>query len=152
MKKKLLILILPLMAFACLFTACSDDDDDSVRIVQYPVPERMQLDVQDNEPVLVKNETEFNDLFGSYASQLPKVDFNQYDLVYGQGGSSHGVVNFESRIDGTEPPYRLVVHIQQNLTHEYVRWAVAYLLPKYERNQVTMAVSIEMAEETAPNE
>lgn len=146
MKKKLLILILPLMAFACLFTACSDDDDDSVRIVQYPLPERMQLDVQDNEPVLVKNETEFNDLFGTYASQLPKVDFNKYDLVYGQGGSSHGVVNFESRIDGAEPPYRLVVHIQQNLTHEYVRWAVAYLLPKNDNNQVTMAVSVEMAE------
>lgn len=152
MKKKLLILILPLMAFACLFTACSDDDDDAVTIVQYPVPERMQLSVADNEPVLVKNETEFNDLFGSYASQLPKVDFNKYDLVYGQGGSSHGVVNFESRIDGAEPPYRLVVHIQQNYTLPYVRWAVAYLLPKNDKNQVTMAVSVEMAEETTPNE
>lgn len=152
MRKTLRFLVYSMLAMMCLFTACSDDDDDAVTIVQYPVPERMQLSVADNEPVLVKNETEFNDLFGSYASQLPKVDFNKYDLVYGQGGSSHGVVNFESRIDGTEPPYRLVVHIQQNLTHEYVRWAVAYLLPKYERNQVTMAVSIEMAEETAPNE
>lgn len=153
MRKTLRFLVYSMLAMVCLFTACSDDDDnDSVRIVQYPLPERMQLDVADNEPVLVKTEAEFDDLFGSYASQLPKVDFNKYDLVYGQGGSSHGVVNFESRIDGTEPPYRLVVHIQQNLTHEYVRWAVAYLLPKYERNQVTMAVSIEMAEETAPNE
>ena len=142
-----------MLAMVCLFTACSDDDDnDSVRIVQYPLPERMQLDVADNEPVLVKTEAEFNDLFGTYASQLPKVDFNKYDLVYGQGESDYGVVSFESRIDGTEPPYRLVVHIQQNYTLLYVRWAVAYLLPKYERNQVTMAVSIEMAEETAPNE
>ncbi len=146
MRKTLRFLVYSMLAMACLFTACSDDDDDAVTIVQYPVPERMQLSVADNEPVLVKNETEFNDLFGSYASQLPKVDFNKYDLVYGQGGSSHGVVNFESRIDGAEPPYRLVVHIQQNLTHEYVRWAVAYLLPKNDNNQVTMAVSIEMAE------
>lgn len=153
MQKTLRFLVYSMLAMVCLFTACSDDDDnDSVRIVQYPLPERMQLDVADNEPVLVKTEAEFNDLFGTYASQLPKVDFNKYDLVYGQGESDYGVVSFESRIDGTEPPYRLVVHIQQNYTLLYVRWAVAYLLPKYERNQVTMAVSIEMAEETAPNE
>lgn len=152
MRKTLRFLVYSMLAMACLFTACSDDDDDAVTIVQYPVPERMQLDVQDNEPVLVKNETEFNDLFGSYASQLPKVDFNQYDLVYGQGGSSHGVVNFESWINETTPPYRLVIHIQQDYTLPYVRWAVAYLLPKNDKNQVTMAVSVEMAEETTPNE
>ena len=85
-----------MLAMVCLFTACSDDDDDSTGIVQYPLPERMQLSVADNEPVLVKNETEFNDLFGTYVSQLPKVDFNKYDLVYGQGGAEHGVVSFES--------------------------------------------------------
>ena len=152
MRKTLRFLVYSMLAMACLFTACSDDDDDAATIVQYPVPERMQLSVADNEPVLVKNETEFNDLFGSYASQLPKVDFNKYDLVYGQGASDHGIVSFESWIDGDTPPYRLVVHIEQNYTHEYVRWAVAYLLPKNDNNQVTMAVSVEMAEETAPNE
>ena len=152
MRKTLRFLVYSMLAMACLFTACSDDDDDAATIVQYPVPERMQLSVADNEPVLVKNETEFNDLFGSYASQLPKVDFNQYDLVYGQGGSSHGVVNFESWINETTPPYRLVIHIQQDYTLPYVRWAVAYLLPKNDKNQVTMAVSVEMAEETTPNE
>ena len=125
MRKTLRFLVYSMLAMVCLFTACSDDDDnDSGRIVQYPLPERMQLDVTDNEPVLVKTETEFNDLFGTYASQLPKVDFNQYDLVYGQGGAEYGVVSFESWIDGTEPPYRLVVHIQQNYTLPYVRWAV----------------------------
>lgn len=152
MRKTLRFLVYSMLAMACLFTACSDDDDDAATIVQYPVPERMQLSVADNEPVLVKNETEFNDLFGSYASQLPKVDFNKYDLVYGQGGAEHGVVSFESWIDGETPPYRLVVHIEQNYTHEYVRWAVAYLLPKNDNNQVTMAVSVEMAEGTASNE
>lgn len=152
MRKTLRFLVYSMLAMACLFTACSDDDDDAATIVQYPVPERMQLSVADNEPVLVKNETEFNDLFGSYASQLPKVDFNQYDLVYGQGASDHGIVSFESWIDGDTPPYRLVVHIEQNYTHEYVRWAVAYLLPKNDNNQVTMAVSVEMAEGTASNE
>ena len=146
MRKTLRFLVYSMLAMACLFTACSDDDDDAVTIVQYPVPERMQLSVADNEPVLVKNETEFNDLFGTYASQLPKVDFNKYDLVYGQGASDHGIVSFESWIDGDTPPYRLVVHIEQNYTHEYVRWAVAYLLPKNDNNQVTMAVSVEMAE------
>lgn len=152
MRKTLRFLVYSMLAMACLFTACSDDDDDAATIVQYPVPEWMQLSVADNEPVLVKNETEFNDLFGSYASQLPKVDFNQYDLVYGQGASDHGIVSFESWIDGDTPPYRLVVHIEQNYTHEYVRWAVAYLLPKNDNNQVTMAVSVEMAEGTASNE
>ena len=153
MQKTLRLLVYSMLAMVCLFTACSDDDDnDPIRIVQYPVPERMLLDVADNEPVLVKTEAEFNDLFGAYASQLPKVDFNKYDLVYGQGESSHGVVSFESWIDGTEPPYRLVVHIQQNYTLPYVRWAVAYLLPKNDKNQVTMAVSVEMAEGTASNE
>ena len=152
MQKTLRFLVYSMLAMACLFTACSDDDDDAVTIVQYPVPERMQLSVADNEPVLVKTEAEFNDLFGAYAAQLPKVDFNKYDLVYGQGASDHGIVSFESWIDGDTPPYRLVVHIEQNYTHEYVRWAVAYLLPKNDNNQVTMAVSVEMAEETASNE
>lgn len=156
MKKKLLTLVFPLMAFACLFTACSDDDDlgsgQPIMPITYSLPAQMKVDTEDYEPVLIKTEAEFDAFFSDYKDQMGWVDFNKYDFVYGQGGSSHGVVNFESRIDGTEPPYRLVVHIQQNLTHEYVRWAVAYLLPKYERNQVTMAVSIEMAEETAPNE
>ena len=152
MQKTISFFVYSMLAMVCLFTACSDDDDDSARIVQYPVPERMQLSVADNEPVLVKTEAEFDELFGSYASQLPKVDFNKYDLVYGQGASEHEVVSFESWIDGAEPPYRLVVHIQQNLTHEYVRWAVAYLLPKNDNNQVTMAVSVEMAEGTASKE
>lgn len=152
MRKTLRFLVYSMLAMACLFTACSDDDDDAATIVQYPVPERMQLSVADNEPVLVKTEAEFDELFGSYASQLPKVDFNKYDLVYGQGASEHGVVSFESWIDGDTPPYRLVVHIEQNYTHEYVRWAVAYLLPKNDNNQVTMAVSVEMAEGTASNE
>ncbi len=153
MQKTLRFLVYSMLAMVCLFTACSDDDDnDSVRIVQYSLPERMQLDVADNEPVLVKTEAEFNDLFGTYASQLPKVDFNKYDLVYGQGASDHGIVSFESWIDGDTSPYRLVVHIEQNYTHEYVRWAVAYLLPKNDNNQVTMAVSVEMAEGTASNE
>ncbi len=152
MRKTLRFLVYSMLAMMCLFTACSDDDDDAVTIVQYPVPERMQLSVADNEPVLVKTEAGFNDLFGAYAAQLPKVDFTRYDLVYGQGASDYGVVSFESWIDGDTPPYRLVVHIEQNYTHEYVRWAVAYLLPKNDNNQVTMAVSIEMAEGTASNE
>lgn len=152
MQKTISFFVYSMLAMVCLFTACSDDDDDSVRIVQYALPEKMQLDVADVQPVIVKSEAEFNALFGAYAAQLTKVDFTKYDLVYGQGASDYGVVSFESWIDGDTPPYRLVVHIEQNYTHEYVRWAVAYLLPKNDNNQVTMAVSIEMAEETAPNE
>ena len=156
MEKKLLTLVFPLMAFACLFTACSDDDDlgsgQPIMPITYSLPAQMKVDTEDWEPVLIKTEAEFDAFFSDCKDQMGWVDFNKYDLVYGQGGSSHGVVNFESRIDGAEPPYRLVVHIQQNLTHEYVRWAVAYLLPKNDNNQVTMAVSIEMAEETASNE
>lgn len=152
MQKTISFFVYSMLAMVCLFTACSDDDDDSVRIVQYALPEKMQLDVADVQPVIVKSEAEFNALFGAYAAQLTKVDFTKYDLVYGQGASDYGVVSFESWIDGDTPPYRLVVHIEQNYTHEYVRWAVAYLLPKNDNNQVTMAVSIEMAEETALNE
>lgn len=153
MQKYLKFLVCSMLAVVGMFTACSDDgDEDSVRIVQYALPERMQLDVADVQPVIVKSESEFNDLFGAYAAQLPKVDFSKYDLVYSQGASDYGVVGFESWIDGDTPPYRLVVHIEQNYTHEYVRWAVAYLLPKNDNNQVTMAVSVEMAEETASNE
>ena len=143
--KRLLTVFLPLLAFAYLFTACSDDDDP-VEVVQYPLPERMELDVADVQPVLVKTEAEFNDLFGDYANQLPGVDFTKYDLVYAQGASQYGVVSFESWIDGDTPPYRLVVHIKQDYTLPYVRWAVAYLLPKNDDNRVTVAVSIEKAE------
>lgn len=145
MQKTLRFLVYSMLAMACLFTACSDDDDDSMRIVQYPLPERMQLDVADNEPVLVKNETEFNDLFGTYANQLPKVDFNKYDLVYAQGASENGMVDFSYSIDGTAPPYVLEVVIKQDYTALYVRWALAFLLPKNDKNQVKVAVSIEMA-------
>lgn len=152
MQKTISFFVYSMLAMVCLFTACSDDDDDSVRIVQYALPEKMQLDVADVQPVIVKSEAEFNALFGAYAAQLTKVDFTKYDLVYGQGASDYGVVSFESWIDGDTPPYRLVVHIEQNYTHEYVRWAVAYLLPKNDNNQVTMAVSVEMAEGTASNE
>ena len=62
------------------------------------------------------------------------------------------MVGFDSWIDGDTPPYRLVVHIEQDYTLPYVRWAVAYLLPKNDNNQVTMAVSIEKAEASASGE
>ena len=153
MQKYLKFLVCSILAMVAMFTACSDDgDEDSVRIVQYALPEGMQLDVPDVQPVIVKSEAEFNDLFGAYAVQLPKVDFTKYDLVYGQGASSYGVVGFDSWIDGDTPPYRLVVHIEQDYTLPYVRWAVAYLLPKNDNNQVTMAVSIEKAKTPAPGE
>ena len=135
MKKKLLTLFLPMMAFACLFSACSDDDDlSSVQPITYSLPAQMKVDAEDCEPVLIKSEAEFNALFSAYKDEMGWVDFNQYDLVYMQGNTGIG-----------QYPYQLHVHtdcatIDGRLEKE--RWAVAYLLPKSDSNNVICDISI----------
>ena len=142
MKKKLLTLILPLMAFACLFTACSDDDDLSpVQPITYSLPAQIQVDTEDYEPVLIKTEAEFDALFSEYKDQMGWVDFNKYDLMYMQGKTGIGqkIKTIQSWIDTSVYPYQLHVRtdcatIDGRLEKE--RWAVAFLLPKSDNNKV----------------
>ncbi len=148
MKKKLLTLFLPMMAFACLFSACSDDDDlSSVQPITYSLPAQMKVDTEDCEPVLIKSEAEFNTLFGAYKDHMGWVDFSQYDLVYMQGNTGIGqkIKTIKSWIDTSVYPYQLHVHtdcatIDGRLEKE--RWAVAYLLPKSDSNNVVCDIKI----------
>lgn len=52
MKKTFLTLFLALMAFACLFTACSSDDDapSPMQPITYSLPAQMKVDAEDCEP------------------------------------------------------------------------------------------------------
>ena len=148
MKKQLLTLILPLMAFACLFTACSDDDDISpVQPITYSLPAQIQVNTEDCEPVLIKSEAEFNTLFNDYKDQMGWVDFNKYDFVYMQGyqRGHQKIKAIESWIDTSVYPYELHVYlnsvfVSNTTNHEdYLRkerWAVAFLLPKSDSNKV----------------
>lgn len=136
MKKKLLTLVLPLLAFICLLGSCSDDDTP-VQAIRYPLPEHMQVDVQDELPVIIKTEAEFNALFSAYEGQLEKIDFNQYDLVYLQSDAYEPEI-FETWLDTSTYPYQIYVRIKSKYEGrvEIIRWAVAYLLPKSNANQV----------------
>ena len=143
MKKKLLTLILPLMAFACLFTACSSDDDapSPMQPITYSLPAQMKVDTEDWEPVLIKTEAEFDAFFSDYKDQMGWVDFNKYDFVYMQGNTGIGqkIKTIKSWIDTSVYPYQLHVHtdcatIDGRLEKE--RWAVAFLLPKSDSNNV----------------
>ena len=151
MKKKFLTLFLPLMAFACLFTACSDDDDLSpvqpIMPITYSLPAQMKVDTEDYVPVLIKTEAEFDALFSDYKDQMGWVDFNKYDFVYMQGYErGHNKIKaIESWIDTSVYPYELHVYlnsvfVSNTTNHEdYLRkerWAVAFLLPKSDSNKV----------------
>lgn len=149
MKKTFLTLFLPLMAFACLFTACSSDDDapSPMQPITYSLPAQMKVDTEDCEPVLIKSEAEFNTLFGAYKDHMGWVDFSQYDLVYMQGNTGIGqkIKTIKSWIDTSVYPYQLHVHtdcatIDGRLEKE--RWAVAYLLPKSDSNNVICDIKI----------
>lgn len=146
MKKKFLMMLLPLLAFICLLGSCSDDDTP-VQAISYALPEHMQVDAEDCEPVLIKSEAEFNALFSAYKDEMGWVDFNQYDLVYMQGNTGIGqkIKAIKSWIDTSVYPYQLHVHtdcatIDGRLEKE--RWAVAYLLPKSDSNNVICDISI----------
>lgn len=136
MQKTLRFLVYSMLTMACLFTACSDDDDP-VQAIRYPLPEHMQIDVRDELPVIIKTEAEFNALFSAYEGQLEKIDFNQYDLVYLQSDAYEPEI-FETWLDTSTYPYQIYVRIKSKYEGrvEIVRWAVAYLLPKSDANQV----------------
>lgn len=75
------------------------------------------------------------------------VDFSQYDLVYIQGNTGIGqkIKTIKSWIDTSVYPYQLHVHtdcatIDGRLEKE--RWAVAYLLPKSDSNNVICDIKI----------
>lgn len=146
MKKKFLMMLLPLLAFICLLGSCSDDDTP-VQAISYALPEHMQVGVENYEPVIIKTEAEFNALFSAYKDEMGWVDFNQYDLVYMQGNTGIGqkIKAIKSWIDTSVYPYQLHVHtdcatIDGRLEKE--RWAVAYLLPKSDSNNVICDISI----------
>lgn len=145
MKKKLLTLVFPLMAFACLFTACSDDDDlgavQPIMPITYSLPAQMKVDTEDYEPVLIKTEAEFNAFFSDYKDQMGWVDFNKYDFVYMQGNTGIGqkIKTIKSWIDTSVYPYELHVYTYYTTIDgrlEKERWAVAFLLPKSDSNNV----------------
>lgn len=144
--KKCLVMILSFVSFVFLLVGCSDDDTP-VQAIRYPLPEHMQIDVRDELPVLIKSEAEFNALFSAYKDEMGWVDFNQYDLVYMQGNTGIGqkIKAIKSWIDTSVYPYQLHVHtdcatIDGRLEKE--RWAVAYLLPKSDSNNVICDISI----------
>lgn len=130
------MMFLPLLAFICLLGSCSDEESP-VQAIRYPLPEHMQVDVRDDLPVIIKTEAEFNALFSAYADQLEKIDFNQYDLVYLQSDAYESEI-FETWLDTSVYPYQIYVRIDSNFEGhvEIIRWAVAYLLPKSDANQV----------------
>ena len=144
--KKCLVMILSFVSFVFLLVGCSDDDTP-VQAIRYPLPEHMQIDVRDELPVLIKSEAEFNALFSAYKDEMGWVDFNQYDLVYMQGNTGIGqkIKTIKFWIDTSVYPYQLHVHtdcatIDGRLEKE--RWAVAYLLPKSDSNNVICDISI----------
>lgn len=142
MQKTLRFLVYSMLTMACLFTACSDDDDlSSVQPITYSLPAQMKVDAEDCEPVLIKSEAEFNALFSAYKDEMGWVDFNQYDLVYMQGNTGIGqkIKAIKSWIDTSVYPYELHVYTDYTTIDgrlEKERWAVAFLLPKSDSNNV----------------
>lgn len=134
--KKFLVMILSLVSFVFLLGGCSDDDVP-VQAISYSLPGQIRVDVKDELPVIIKTEAEFNTLFSAYEGQLEKIDFDQYDLVYLQGDAYEPEI-FETWLDTSTYPYEICVRIKSKLIGrvEIVRWAVAYLLPKSDANQV----------------
>lgn len=134
MRKYLKFFIYFTLAMVGMFTACSDEESP-VQAIRYPLPEHMQIDVRDDLPVIIKTEAEFNALFSAYAGQLEKIDFNRYDLVYLQSDAYEPEI-FETWLDTSVYPYQIYVRIDSNFEGHVERWAVAYLLPKSDANQV----------------
>lgn len=149
MKKKLLTLILPLMAFACLFTACSDDEGlvtpghvDNPAAIRYDLPKSFCLSsVEDHKAIIVRTSEEFNELFAeeNFVSPyekvtLPPIDFNKYDLFYAQGNTTTEIYDFHADMNTNCYPYRLWVYVQTSMLASLDSWSVGYLVQKDDWN------------------
>ena len=149
MKKRLLTLILPMMAFACLFTACSDDDDlvapghvDNPAAIRYDLPESFCLSsVEDHKAIIVRTSEEFDKLFAkeNFAKScqnvtLPPIDFNKYDLFYAQGNTSTEIYDFHADMNTNGYPYRLWVYVKMTMLPSVDSWSVGYLVQKDDWN------------------
>lgn len=135
------MMFLPLLAFICLLGSCSDDDIP-VEAISYALPEHMQVGVEYYEPVIIKSDAEFDALFSAYKDEMEKVDFAHYDLVYMQGrtGICEKLESIRSWIDTSVYPYQMHVRTTETTRvdgkFEKDHWAVAFLLPKSDRNKV----------------
>ena len=140
--KRLLTVFLPLLAFACLFTACSDDDDPQAVVSRYDLPVSFGLkSVNDEEAIIVRTNEEFNELFAeknfvtSYEKvTLPPIDFSRYDLFYVQGKTTSAVSDFHADMITDGYPYRLWVYVMTSMSQSLDEWCVGYLVPKSDWN------------------
>lgn len=149
MKKRLLTLILPMLAMVCLFTACSDDDGlvapghvDNPAAIRYDLPESFCLSsVEDHKAIIVRTSEEFNKLFAEenfvkscQNVTLPPIDFNKYDLFYAQGNTSTEIYDFHADMNTNGYPYRLWVYVQTSMLASLDSWSVGYLVQKDDWN------------------
>lgn len=138
-----------MLAFACLFTACSDDDGlvapghvDNPAAIRYDLPESFCLSsVEDHKAIIVRTSEEFNKLFAkeNIASPydkvtLPPIDFNKYDLFYVQGNTSTEIYDFHTDMNTNGYPYRLWVYVQTSMLASLDSWSVGYLVQKDDWN------------------
>ena len=158
MQKTLGILVYSMLAMACLFTACSDDDDlvapghvDNPAAIRYDLPESFCLSsVEDHKAIIVRTSEEFNKLFAkenfvmSYLDvTLPPIDFNKYDLFYVQGNTSTKIADLHADMETNGYPYRLWVYVKMTKLPSVDRWSVGYLVQKDDWNgQVTLDLVI----------
>lgn len=138
-----------MLAFACLFTACSDDDGlvapghvDNPAAIRYDLPESFCLSsVEDHKAIIVRTSEELDKLFAkeNFAKScqnvtLPPIDFNKYDLFYAQGNTSTEIYDFHTDMNTNGYPYRLWVYVQTSMLASLDSWSVGYLVQKDDWN------------------
>lgn len=110
-------------------------------VKSYKMPYNLNVDVENETAVIIRNQEDFDIFFGNVRDKLEKIDFNRYSLLYVQGSSANAVTDIKSFWHPYELPLQLTIIIENNnYLSEYREWCVGFLLNKEIADNVNVKV------------
>lgn len=110
-------------------------------VKSYKMPYNLNVDVENETAVIIRNQEDFDIFFGNVRDKLEKIDFNSYSLLYVQGTSANAVTDIKTFWYQEHSPDQLTILIENdNFLSEYREWCVGFLLQKEMAEDVNVKV------------
>lgn len=143
MKKFLPILLLAFLSgYALLLSGCDNEEKtEYLNYDEYPLPERAQLEGEDEQPIIINDIEEFQRIFSAYP-ELEAINFETHTLLVIKGTAHYGIDKIKkeiTRVANKKTRFKITVLLTLQTVMD--PWCIAYILPKSKASDITVFIS-----------